>query len=152
VADAGGSSAARSRPFSTYGFQKLATEYTPRDSVGTVQLHVHHRPAFQLRRVGERRALVRTLSSEWQRQTGAEPRRSGLISEGAKGQDPAPDRRGNSGAAGTYGADLGRAFSLCIDTPRRTNGTSTQHGRTNRRTGANAEMLGQKLTEGVPFR
>ena len=80
-------------PVSTYGFQKLASEYFAHGRVRAVPAAVHDRPAVQLRR--DRRAAGAARHGHHVRQRQARPvaRRPGPRPQGPQGPGPAPHPR-----------------------------------------------------------
>jgi UDP-glucose 4-epimerase len=140
-------------PHSTYGFQKLATEYYARGAWEQYRLPFTILRPFNCVGIGERRAL------------GGREVRSGnvrlamshvvpdLIQKVLKGQDPLHLLGDGSQVRHyTYGADLARGMRLCIERPEAVNedfNLSTAESTTVLEL---AKMIWDKLRPGVPFR
>ena len=80
-------------PISTYGFQKLASEYFAQGRLGAVPAAVHDRPAVQLRRDRRAAGAPRHRHHVGQREARPVARRPGPRPEGPEGPGPAPHPR-----------------------------------------------------------
>jgi UDP-glucose 4-epimerase len=140
-------------PASTYGFQKLATEYYAQGAWEQYRLPYTIARPFNCVGVGERRALCEREVLSGNVKLAMSHVVPDLIQKVLKGQDPLHLLGdGNQVRHYTYGADLARGIRLCIEKPEATNedfNLSTSESTTVLRL---AEMIWTKLRPGVPFR
>ena len=106
-------------PVSTYGFQKLASEYFAPGAWEQYRPAVHDRPAVQLRRHRRAPGAPRHRRHERQRQAGALATSSRTsCSRCLKGQDPLHILGdGDQVRHYTYGGDLARGIRLAMESP-----------------------------------
>jgi nucleoside-diphosphate-sugar epimerase len=140
-------------PHSTYGFQKLATEYYAlgaREQYGLPYTII--RP-FNCVGVGERRARCDREVMSGNVKLAMSHVVPDLIQKVLKGQDPLHVLgEGNQVRHYTYGADLARGIRLCIERPEALNedfNISTAESTTVLQL---AEQIWQKIRPAVPFR
>lgn len=140
-------------PQSTYGFQKLATEYYAQGAWEQYKLPYTIARPFNCVGIGERRALCERQVLSGNVQLAMSHVVPDLIQKVLKGQDPLRLLgEGNQVRHYTYGADLARGIRLCIEKPEAVNedfNLSTAESTTVLQL---AEMIWQKLRPGVPFR
>ena len=140
-------------PASTYGFQKLATEYYAQGAWEQYQLPYTIVRPFNCVGVGERRALCEKEVMSGNVRLAMSHVVPDLIQKIVKGQDPL-HILGDGGQVRhyTYGADLARGIRLCIERPEAKNedfNVSTAESTTVLQL---AEAIWTKIRPGVPFR
>jgi nucleoside-diphosphate-sugar epimerase len=140
-------------PSSTYGFQKLATEYYAQGAWEQYRLPYTIIRQFNCVGVGERRAVCEKEVLSGNVRLAMSHVVPDLIQKVLKGQDPL-HILGDGGQVRhyTYGADLARGIRLCIEKPAAVNdefNLSTEESCTVLRL---AQMIWQKIKPGVPFR
>jgi nucleoside-diphosphate-sugar epimerase len=140
-------------PVSTYGFQKLATEYYVQGAWEQYQLPYTIIRPFNCVGVGERRALCEKEVLSGNVRLAMSHVVPDLIQKVLKGQNPL-HLLGDGGQVRhyTYGADLARGIRLCLERPEAVNedfNLSTAQSTTVREL---AEMIWKKLRPGDPFR
>jgi nucleoside-diphosphate-sugar epimerase len=140
-------------PASTYGFQKLATEYYAQGAWEQYKLPFTIARPFNCVGVGERRALCEREVLSGNVRLAMSHVVPDLIQKVLKGQDPLRLLGdGRQVRHYTYGADLARGIRLCIEHPAAVNedfNLSTPESTTVLQL---AEMIWHKLRPGVPFR
>jgi nucleoside-diphosphate-sugar epimerase len=140
-------------PASTYGFQKLATEYYAQGAWEQYQLPFTIARPFNCVGVGERRALCEREVLSGNVRLAMSHVVPDLVQKVLKGQDPLHLLGdGHQVRHYTYGGDLGRGLRLCVEHPAAVNedfNLSTPESTTVLRL---AQMICQKLRPGVPFR
>src|SRR5262249_7403896 len=140
-------------PTSTYGFQKLATEYYAQGAWEQYRLPYTVIRPFNCVGVGERRAMCEKEVLSGNVRLAMSHVVPDLIQKVLKGQDPLRLLGdGNQVRHYTYGADLARGIRLCIERPESTNedfNLSTAESTTVLQL---AQMIWQKLRPDVPFR
>jgi nucleoside-diphosphate-sugar epimerase len=140
-------------PASTYGFQKLATEYYAQGAWEQYQLPFTIIRPFNCVGVGERRALCEKEVLSGNVRLAMSHVVPDLIQKVLKGQDPLHILGdGRQVRHYTYGADLARGIRLCIERPEAINedfNLSTAESTTVLQL---AEMIWQKIHPGDPFR
>ncbi len=140
-------------PASTYGFQKLATEYYAQGAWEQYQLPYTIVRPFNCVGIGERRALCEKEVMSGNVRLAMSHVVPDLIQKIVKGQDPL-HILGDGGQVRhyTYGADLARGIRLCIERPEAKNedfNVSTAESTTVLQL---AEAIWTKIRPGVPFR
>jgi nucleoside-diphosphate-sugar epimerase len=140
-------------PHSTYGFQKLATEYYAQGAWEQYRLPYTIMRPFNCVGVGERRAVCERAVLSGNVRLAMSHVVPDLIQKVHKGQDPL-HILGDGGQVRhyTYGADLARGMRLCIERPEAVNedfNLSTAESTTVLEL---AKMIWDKLRPGVPFR
>jgi nucleoside-diphosphate-sugar epimerase len=140
-------------PSSTYGFQKLATEYYAQGAWEQYQLPYTIIRPFNCVGVGERRALCEKEVMSGNVRLAMSHVVPDLIQKVLKGQDPLHILGdGNQIRHYTYGADLARGIRVCIEKPEATNqefNISTAESTTVTQL---ADMIWKKIKPGAPFR
>jgi UDP-glucose 4-epimerase len=140
-------------PSSTYGFQKLATEYYAQGAWEQYQLPYTIIRPFNCVGIGERRALCEREVLSGNVKLAMSHVVPDLIQKVLKGQDPLRILGdGNQVRHYTYGADLARGMRLCIESPAAVNedfNLSTTDSTTVLQL---ARAIWEKLRPGVPFR
>jgi nucleoside-diphosphate-sugar epimerase len=140
-------------PASTYGFQKLATEYYAQGAWEQYKLPYTIARPFNCVGVGERRALCEAEVMSGNVKLAMSHVVPDLIQKVLKGQDPLHLLGdGNQVRHYTYGADLARGLRLCVEHPEATNedfNLSTAESTTVLQL---ATLIWEKLKPGVPFR
>jgi nucleoside-diphosphate-sugar epimerase len=140
-------------PSSTYGFQKLATEYYAQGAWEQYQLPYTIIRPFNCVGVGERRALCEKEVMSGNVRLAMSHVVPDLIQKVLKGQDPLHILgEGNQVRHYTYGADLAKGIRVCVEKPEATNqefNISTAESTTVTQL---AEMIWKKIKPGVPFR
>ena len=140
-------------PSSTYGFQKLATEYYVQGAWEQYRLPYTIIRPFNCVGLGERRAACEKEVLSGNVKLAMSHVVPDLIQKVLKGQDPLHILGdGRQVRHYTYGADLARGIRLCIEKPEAINddfNISTDQSTT---VGELAEMIWNKLRPGVPFR
>jgi nucleoside-diphosphate-sugar epimerase len=140
-------------PQSTYGFQKLATEYFAQGAWEQYRLPYTIARPFNCVGVGERRALCERHVLSGNVRLAMSHVVPDLIQKVLRGQDPLHLLGdGNQVRHYTYGADLARGIRLCIERREAVNedfNLSTAQSTTVLRL---ARAVWEKLRPGVPFR
>jgi nucleoside-diphosphate-sugar epimerase len=140
-------------PHSTYGFQKLATEYYAQGAWEQYQLPYTIIRPFNCVGIGERRALCERTVLSGNVRLAMSHVVPDLIQKVLKGQDPLHILGdGNQVRHYTYGADLARGIRLCIERPEAVNedfNLSTAESTTVLQL---ARLIWDRLRPGVPFR
>jgi nucleoside-diphosphate-sugar epimerase len=140
-------------PHSTYGFQKLATEYYAQGAWEQYRLPYTICRPFNCVGVGERRALCEAEVLSGNVRLAMSHVVPDLIQKVVKGQDPLHILGdGNQVRCYTYGGDLARGIRLCVERPEAGNedfNLSTAEATTVLQL---ARMIWDKLRPGVPFR
>jgi nucleoside-diphosphate-sugar epimerase len=140
-------------PSSTYGFQKLATEYYAQGAFEQYKLPYTIIRPFNCVGIGERRALCEKEVMSGNVQLAMSHVVPDLIQKVLKGQDPLHILGdGNQVRHYTYGADLARGIRFCIEKPEATNdefNISTAESTTVLQL---AELVWKKIKPGTPFR
>jgi nucleoside-diphosphate-sugar epimerase len=140
-------------PSSTYGFQKLATEYYSQGAWEQYRLPYTIIRPFNCVGVGERRAVCEKEVLSGNVRLAMSHVVPDLIQKVLKGQDPLHILGDGSQVRHyTYGADLARGIRLCIEKPEAVNeefNLSTEESCTVLQL---AQMIWQKIKPGVPFR
>ncbi|MBV9124255.1 MAG: NAD(P)-dependent oxidoreductase, partial [Planctomycetes bacterium] len=140
-------------PSSTYGFQKLATEYFTQGAWEQYKLPYTIIRPFNCVGVGERRALCEKEVLSGNVQLAMSHVVPDLIQKVLKGQDPLRILGdGHQVRHYTYGGDLARGIRLCIEKPEAVNeefNLSTAESTSVREL---ARMIWEKIRPGVPFR
>ena len=140
-------------PHSTYGFQKLATEYYAQGAWEQYKLPYTICRPFNCVGVGERRALCEAEVLSGNVRLAMSHVVPDLIQKVVKGQDPL-HLLGDGGQVRcyTYGADLARGIRLCVERPEAVNedfNLSTAEATTVLEL---ARMIWEKVRPGEPFR
>ncbi len=140
-------------PHSTYGFQKLATEYYAQGAWEQYQLPYTILRPFNCVGVGERRAVCEREVLSGNVRLAMSHVVPDLIQKVLKGQDPLHILGDGSQVRHyTYGADLARGMRLAIERPEAVNedfNLSTAESTTVLQL---AEMIWTRLRPGIPFR
>jgi UDP-glucose 4-epimerase len=140
-------------PHSTYGFQKLATEYYAQGAWEQYKLPYTIVRPFNCVGIGERRALCESEVLSGNVRLAMSHVVPDLIQKVLKGQDPLHILGDGSQVRHyTYGADLARGIRLCIEKPEATNedfNVSTAESTTVLQL---ARLIWDKVRPGVPFR
>jgi nucleoside-diphosphate-sugar epimerase len=140
-------------PSSTYGFQKLATEYYAQGAWEQYKLPFTIIRPFNCVGIGERRALCEKEILSGNVRLAMSHVVPDLIQKVLKNQDPLHLLGdGHQVRHYTYGADLARGIRLCIESPAAVNedfNISTDISTTVLEL---AQLIWQKLKPGVPFR
>jgi nucleoside-diphosphate-sugar epimerase len=140
-------------PASTYGFQKLATEYYAQGAWEQYRLPYTIIRPFNCVGIGERRALCEKEVLSGNVRLAMSHVVPDLIQKVLKGQDPLHILGdGRQVRHYTYGADLARGIRLCIERPEAANedfNISTAESTTVLQL---AEMIWKKIRPGDPFR
>jgi nucleoside-diphosphate-sugar epimerase len=109
-------------PRSTYGFQKLATEYFAKGAWGQYQLPFTIARPFNCVGIGEKRALRDVDVYSGNVKLAMSHVVPDLVQKALKGQDPLHILgEGNQVRHYTYGGDLARGIRICIEHPRALN-------------------------------
>jgi UDP-glucose 4-epimerase len=140
-------------PHSTYGFQKLATEYYAQGAWEQYRLPYTIARPFNCVGVGERRALCERQVLSGNVKLAMSHVVPDLVQKVLKGQDPLHILGdGTQVRHYTYGADLARGIRLCIERPEAVNedfNLSTAESTTVLEL---ARLIWGKLRPGAPFR
>jgi UDP-glucose 4-epimerase len=140
-------------PSSTYGFQKLATEYFTQGAWEQYKLPYTIIRPFNCVGIGERRAKSEREILSGNVKLALSHVVPDIVQKVVKGQDPLRILGdGNQVRHYTYGADLARGIRVCIEHPKALNddfNISTAESTTVLQL---AEMIWSKLKPGVPFR
>src|SRR5208283_626974 len=140
-------------PSSTYGFQKLATEYYAQGAWEQYKLPFTIIRPFNCVGVGERRAACEKEILSGNVRLAMSHVVPDLIQKIVKGQDPL-HLLGDGGQVRhyTYGADLARGIRLCIEKPEAVNEDFNLSTATSTTVLELAELIWKKLRPGQPFR
>jgi nucleoside-diphosphate-sugar epimerase len=147
--------AARSSPppSSTYGFQKLATEYYAQGAFEQYKLPYTIMRPFNCVGIGERRAVSEKEVLSGNVKLAMSHVVPDLIQKVIKGQDPLRLLGdGNQLRHYTYGADLARGMRLCIEKPEALNQDFNLSTDVSTSVLELAELIWTKIKPGVPFR
>jgi UDP-glucose 4-epimerase len=140
-------------PHSTYGFQKLATEYYAQGAREQYGLPFTIIRPFNCVGIGERRAQCDSVVLSGNVKLAMSHVVPDLIQKVVKGQDPLHILGdGNQVRHYTYGADLARGIRVCMERPEALNedfNISTTESTTVLEL---AKLIWEKLRPGVPFR
>ena len=140
-------------PSSTYGFQKLATEYFAQGAWEQYHLPYTIIRPFNCVGIGERRARCEKEVLSGNVQLAMSHVVPDLIQKVLKGQDPLHILgEGNQVRHYTFGGDLARGIRLCIENPAAVNedfNLSTNQSTTVLQL---AQLIWDKVRPGVPFR
>jgi UDP-glucose 4-epimerase len=140
-------------PASTYGFQKLATEYYAQGAWEQYKLPYTIMRPFNCVGVGERRALCEKEVLSGNVQLAMSHVVPDLIQKVLKGQDPLHLLGdGRQVRHYTYGADLARGMRLCIEKPEAVNDDFNLSTAVSTTVLELAEMIWKKVRPGDPFR
>jgi nucleoside-diphosphate-sugar epimerase len=140
-------------PSSTYGFQKLATEYYAQGAWEQYRLPYAIIRPFNCVGVGERRALCEKEVLSGNVRLAMSHVVPDLIQKVLKGQDPL-HILGDGGQVRhyTYGGDLARGIRLCIENPKAVNEEFNLSTDVSTTVLELARMIWEKIRPGVPFR
>jgi UDP-glucose 4-epimerase len=140
-------------PSSTYGFQKLATEYYAQGAWEQYQLPYTIIRPFNCVGIGERRARCEKEILSGNVQLAMSHVVPDLIQKVLKGQDPLHLLGdGQQVRHYTYGGDLARGIRLCIESPQAVNEDFNLSTEASTSVLELAEMIWKKLRPGTPFR
>jgi nucleoside-diphosphate-sugar epimerase len=140
-------------PSSTYGFQKLATEYYAQGAWEQYQLPYTIIRPFNCVGVGERRALCEKEVLSGNVRLAMSHVVPDLIQKVVKGQDPLHLLGDGSQVRHyTYGGDLARGIRLCIENPKALNEEFNLSTDVSTTVLELARMIWEKIRPGVPFR
>jgi nucleoside-diphosphate-sugar epimerase len=140
-------------PHSTYGFQKLATEYYAQGAWEQYKLPYTIARPFNCVGVGERRALCERQVLSGNVKLAMSHVVPDLIQKVLKGQDPLRILGdGEQVRHYTYGADLARGLRLCIERPEAVNEDFNLSTAESTTVLGLARLIWAKLQPGVPFR
>ena len=140
-------------PFSTYGFQKLATEYYAKGAFEQYKLPFTIIRPFNCVGIGEKRAKSEKEILSGNVKLAMSHVVPDLVQKILKGQDPLHILgNGNQIRHYTYGGDLARGIRLCIESPKAVN--EDFNISTNRSTTVLelAEIIWKKINGDKPFR
>ncbi len=140
-------------PASTYGFQKLATEYYVQGAWEQYRLPYTIMRPFNCVGVGERRAACEREVLSGNVRLAMSHVVPDLIQKVLKGQDPL-HILGDGGQVRhyTYGGDLARGMRLCVERPEAVNEDFNLSTDASTTVLELAETIWKKLRPGVPFR
>jgi UDP-glucose 4-epimerase len=140
-------------PSSTYGFQKLATEYYAQGAWEQYQLPYTIMRPFNCVGIGERRALCEKEVLSGNVKLAMSHVVPDLIQKVVKGQDPLHLLGdGRQVRHYTYGGDLARGMRLCIERPEAVNDDFNLSTDVSTTVLELAEMIWRKVRPGDPFR
>lgn len=140
-------------PTSTYGFQKLATEYYAQGAWEQYRLPYTIIRPFNCVGTGERRALCEKEILSGNVRLAMSHVVPDLIQKVLKGQDPIHLLGdGTQVRHYTYGADLARGIRLCIERPEAVNNDFNLSTSVSTTVLELAQMIWHKVKPGVPFR
>ncbi|HJT75622.1 MAG TPA: NAD(P)-dependent oxidoreductase [Gemmataceae bacterium] len=140
-------------PSSTYGFQKLATEYYAQGAWEQYRLPFTIMRPFNCVGVGERRAACEREILSGNVRLAMSHVVPDLIQKVLKGQDPLHLLGdGRQVRHYTYGGDLARGMRLCVEKPEAVNEDFNLSTDVSTTVLELAEMIWQKVRPGVPFR
>jgi nucleoside-diphosphate-sugar epimerase len=140
-------------PSSTYGFQKLATEYYAQGAWEQYKLPYTIIRPFNCVGTGERRALCEKQVLSGNVKLAMSHVVPDLVQKVLKGQDPL-HLLGDGGQVRhyTYGGDLARGIRLCIERPEAVNEDFNLSTEVSTTVLELAQLIWQKLRPGEPFR
>jgi nucleoside-diphosphate-sugar epimerase len=140
-------------PFSTYGFQKLATEYYAQGAWEQYRLPYTIARPFNCVGIGERRARTEKEVLSGNVKLAMSHVVPDLIQKVLRGQDPL-HILGDGGQVRhyTYGADLALGIRLCIERPEALNQDFNLSTAESTTVLDLAKLIWEKLRPGVPFR
>jgi nucleoside-diphosphate-sugar epimerase len=140
-------------PQSTYGFQKLATEYYAQGAWEQYRLGYTIIRPFNCVGIGERRALCEREVLSGNVRLAMSHVVPDLIQKVLKGQDPLHLLGDGSQVRHyTYGADLARGIRLCVERPEAANEDFNLSTAESTTVLDLARLIWEKLRPGVPFR
>jgi UDP-glucose 4-epimerase len=140
-------------PSSTYGFQKLSTEYYAQGAWEQYRLPYTIIRPFNCVGIGERRALCEKEILSGNVKLAMSHVVPDLVQKVLKGQDPLRLLGdGRQVRHYSYGGDLARGIRLCIERPEATNQDFNLSTDVSTTVLELAEMIWKKLRPGVPFR
>lgn len=140
-------------PLSTYGFQKLATEYFAKGAFEQYQLPYTIVRPFNCVGVGEKRALTDKHILSGNISLAMSHVVPDLIQKTLKGQDPLHILgNGEQVRHYTYGGDLAQGIRLCIEADQAVNEDFNLSTATSTTVLELAEMIWKKINTGKPFR
>jgi UDP-glucose 4-epimerase len=140
-------------PSSTYGFQKLATEYYAQGGWEQYKLPYTIIRPFNCVGIGERRALCERAIMSGNVQLAMSHVVPDLIQKVLKGQDPLHILGdGHQVRHYTYGADLARGIRVCIEHPAAVNEDFNISTAASTTVLELAQAIWTKIKPGVPFR
>jgi UDP-glucose 4-epimerase len=140
-------------PASTYGFQKLATEYFAQGAWEQYKLPYTIIRPFNCVGIGERRAKSEKEVLSGNVKLAMSHVVPDLVQKVVKGQDPLHLLGdGNQVRHYTYGADLAKGIRVCIEHPKALNDDFNISTAASTTVLELAEMIWKKLRPGVPFR
>jgi nucleoside-diphosphate-sugar epimerase len=140
-------------PSSTYGFQKLATEYFAQGAWEQYKLPYTIVRPFNCVGIGEKRAACEKEILSGNVRLAMSHVVPDLIQKVLKGQDPLHILGdGKQVRHYTYGADLARGILLCVERPEAVNQDFNLSTDTSTTVLQLAEAIWKKLKPGVPFR
>lgn len=140
-------------PLSTYGFQKLSTEYFARGAWEQYKLPYTIVRPFNCVGVGEKRALTDKEVFSGNVKLAMSHVVPDLIQKTLKGQDPLHILgEGNQVRHYTYGGDLARGIRLCIESDKAKNEDFNISTATSTTVMELAEMIWKKINPGKPFK
>jgi nucleoside-diphosphate-sugar epimerase len=140
-------------PRSTYGFQKLATEYFAQGAWEQYQLPYTIVRPFNCIGVGEKRALADREVMSGNVKLAMSHVVPDLVQKVLKGQDPLHVLGdGHQVRHYTYGGDLARGIRLAIESPAARNQDFNLSTATSTTVLELAELIWKKVRSGVPFR
>jgi nucleoside-diphosphate-sugar epimerase len=140
-------------PSSTYGFQKLATEYYAQGAWEQYRLPYTIIRPFNCVGIGERRARCEREVLSGNVRMAMSHVVPDLVQKVFKGQDPLRLLGdGRQVRCYTYGADLARGIRLCVERPEAINEDFNLSTTTATSVLELAELIWQKLRPGEPFR
>ncbi len=140
-------------PSSTYGFQKLATEYFTQGAWEQYQLPYTIIRPFNCVGIGERRAKSEKEVLSGNVKLAMSHVVPDLVQKVIKGQDPLHILGdGQQVRHYTYGADLARGIRVCIEHPKALNDDFNISTAASTTVLELAALIWQKLRPGVPFR
>jgi len=140
-------------PSSTYGFQKLATEYYAQGAWEQYKLPFTIIRPFNCVGIGERRALCEREIMSGNVQLAMSHVVPDLIQKVLKGQDPLHILGdGHQVRHYTYGADLARGIRVCIEHPAAVNEDFNISTAASTSVLELAEAIWKEIKPGVPFR
>ncbi len=140
-------------PSSTYGFQKLATEYFAQGAWQQYKLPYTIARPFNCVGVGEKRALMDRDIMSGNVKLAMSHVVPDLVQKVLKGQDPLHILGvGNQVRHYTYGGDLAKGIRLCIEHPKATNDDFNLSTPTRTTALELAELIWKKIQGDKPFR
>jgi nucleoside-diphosphate-sugar epimerase len=140
-------------PLSTYGFQKLSTEFFARGAFEQYKLPYTIVRPFNCVGVGEKRALTDKEIYSGNVKLAMSHVVPDLIQKTLKGQDPLHILgKGNQVRHYTYGGDLARGIRLCIEDEKALNNDFNISTATSTTVLELAEMIWKKINPDKPFK